>query len=284
MSEEKLPTSAEIQALERIQEIKRTSAEEIKKIKAEIKAMHSKEPEKITLSKAEKAEQRQIDRENRCLEYVTRKKRYSTGEEIFSSIASGVGAGLAIAATVLLILRALFNAPEGRTAYYVTGFSIFGGTLILMYLISTLYHALSPIGAKKIFAILDHCSVYIFVAGTYTPFCLGAINGTLGWVLFGVIWALAILGVVLYGVYGSRMRKASAVTYFLMGWMIIWFIKPISANITTASLVFLLTGGIVYTVGTFFYAMKSMKWFHSIWHIFVIFGSVLHFFSIFFSI
>jgi hemolysin III len=153
-----------------------------------------------------------------------------------------------------------------------------------MYLISTLYHALAPIGAKKIFAILDHCSVYIFVAGTYTPFCLGAFHGTQGWVLFGIIWALATIGVVLYAVYGSHMRIASAVTYFFMGWMIIVAIKPVSAALPSLSLLFLVLGGVVYTLGIFFYAMKSMKWFHSIWHLFVIAGSILHFFAVFFSI
>ena len=153
-----------------------------------------------------------------------------------------------------------------------------------MYLISTLYHALAPIGAKKIFAILDHCSVYIFVAGTYTPFCLGAFHGPQGWVLFGIIWALATIGVILYAVYGSHMRIASAVTYFFMGWMIIVAIKPVSAALPSLSLLFLVLGGVVYTLGIFFYAMKSMKWFHSIWHLFVIAGSILHFFAVFFSI
>ena len=205
-------------------------------------------------------------------------------EEIFNSIASGIGAGLAIAATVLLVLRAIFYSPADMKAFYVTGVSVFGGTLILMYLISTLYHALAPIGAKKVFAILDHCSVYIFVAGTYTPFCLGAFNGVQGWILFGIIWALAIIGVTLYAVYGSHMRIASAITYFFMGWMVIFLIKPISAVLPNLSLLFLILGGVVYTAGIFFYSMKSMKWFHSIWHLFVIAGSILHFFAVFFSI
>ena len=238
----------------------------------------------VPVSKADKLAKKQERREAKRLEYVTRKNRYSPGEEIFNSIASCVGAGLAIAATVLLILRAVFYSPAELKAFYVTGVSVFGGTLILMYLISTLYHALAPIGAKKIFAILDHCSVYIFVAGTYTPFCLGAFHGTQGWVLFGIIWALAIIGVILYAVYGSHMRIASAITYFFMGWMIIVAIKPVSAALPSLSLLFLVLGGVVYTLGIFFYAMKSMKWFHSIWHLFVIAGSILHFFAVFFSI
>lgn len=287
MAEIEIQKTPDQEALEKIIEIKRASREQIKKVKQELKQQKLEQKNKgkvVPVSKADKLAKKQERREAKRLEYVTRKKRYSTGEEIFNSIASGVGVGLAIAATVLLILRAIFYSPVGMKAYYVTGVSVFGGTLILMYLISTLYHALAPIGAKKVFAILDHCSVYIFVAGTYTPFCLGAFNGAMGWVLFGIIWALAIIGVALYAVYGSHMRIASALTYFFMGWMIIFLIKPVSAALPSLSLLFLVLGGVVYTAGIFFYAMKSMKWFHSIWHLFVIAGSVLHFFAVYFSI
>ena len=287
MAEFEVQKTPDQEALEKIIEIKRASKEQIKKVKQELKQKKLEQKNKgkvVSLSKADKLEKKQLLREAKRLEYVTRKNRYSPGEEIFNSIASCVGAGLAIAATVLLILRAVFYSPSELKAFYVTGVSVFGGTLILMYLISTLYHALAPIGAKKILAILDHCSVYIFVAGTYTPFCLGAFHGTQGWVLFGIIWALATIGVVLYAVYGSHMRIASAVTYFFMGWMIIVAIKPVSAALPSLSLLFLVLGGVVYTLGIFFYAMKSMKWFHSIWHLFVIAGSILHFFAVFFSI
>lgn len=287
MAEFEVQKTPDQEALEKIIEIKRASKEQIKKVKQELKQKKLEQKNKgkvVSLSKADKLEKKQLLRETKRLEYVTRKNRYSPGEEIFNSIASCVGAGLAIAATVLLILRAVFSPAAEPKAFYVTGVSVFGGTLILMYLISTLYHALAPIGAKKIFAILDHCSVYIFVAGTYTPFCLGAFRGTQGWVFFGIIWALAIIGVILYAVYGSHMRIASAVTYFFMGWMIIVAIKPVSAALPSLSLLFLVLGGVVYTLGIFFYAMKSMKWFHSIWHLFVIAGSILHFFAVFFSI
>ena len=287
MAEFEVQKTPDQEALEKIIEIKRASKEQIKKVKQELKQKKLEQKNKgkvVSLSKADKLEKKQLLREAKRLEYVTRKNRYSPGEEIFNSIASCVGAGLAIAATVLLILRAVFYSPAELKAFYVTGVSVFGGTLILMYLISTLYHALAPIGAKKIFAILDHCSVYIFVAGTYTPFCLGAFHGPQGWVLFGIIWALATIGVILYAVYGSHMRIASAVTYFFMGWMIIVAIKPVSTALPSLSLLFLVLGGVVYTLGIFFYAMKSMKWFHSIWHLFVIAGSILHFFAVFFSI
>ena len=287
MAEFEVQKTPDQEALEKIIEIKRASKEQIKKVKQELKQKKLEQKNKgkvVSLSKADKLEKKQLLRETKRLEYVTRKNRYSPGEEIFNSIASCVGAGLAIAATVLLILRAVSTKQTELKAFYVTGVSVFGGTLILMYLISTLYHALAPIGAKKIFAILDHCSVYIFVAGTYTPFCLGVFHGTLGWVLFGIIWALATIGVILYAVYGSHMRIASAVTYFFMGWMIIVAIKPVSTALPSLSLLFLVLGGVVYTLGIFFYAMKSMKWFHSIWHLFVIAGSILHFFAVFFSI
>jgi hemolysin III len=287
MAEFDVQKTPDQEALEKIIEIKRVSREQIKQVKNQLKQQKLEQKNKgkdVSLSKADKVAKKQQIRVAKRLEYVTRKNRYSTGEEIFNSIASGVGAGLAIAATILLVLQAIFASPANMKALYVTGVSIFGGTLILMYLISTLYHALAPIGAKKIFAILDHCAVYIFVAGTYTPFCLGAFNGAMGWILFGIIWGLAIIGVALYAVYGSHMRIASAITYFFMGWMIIVLIKPVKAALPSLSLLFLVLGGVVYTAGIFFYSMKSMKWFHSIWHLFVIAGSILHFFAVFFSI
>ncbi|WP_052296217.1 PAQR family membrane homeostasis protein TrhA [Treponema brennaborense] len=211
-------------------------------------------------------------------------KRYSIGEEIFNSVTHGIGAGLAAAAIVLLIVRAVVYAPDDGKGFYITSFAVFGASLFVLYLMSTLYHALTPYGAKKVFAIFDHSSIYLLIAGTYTPFCLTVLRGTMGWVLFAVIWGLAVAGMTFYAIFGSRMRLLSAVTYVLMGWLVVVAFKPMSETLPWLSLVLLITGGVAYTVGCIFYALKKIKWMHSVWHLFVIAGSAFHFFSVYYSI
>lgn len=211
------------------------------------------------------------------------KRRYSIGEEIGNAVTHGIGAGLSVAALVILIIRANRLASPDLKAEYIVGFTIFGASLILMYLFSTLYHAL-PLGAKKVFGIFDHCSIYVLIAGTYTAYCLTVLNGTAGWTIFGIIWGMAVIGIVLYSVFGSRIRAMSVLTYIPMGWLIVFAIRPLKAQLSTLSFKFLLFGGIAYTVGFIFYAMKKIKWSHGIWHLFVLAGSILHFFSLFFSL
>lgn len=211
-------------------------------------------------------------------------KQYSTGEEIFNSVSHGAGAVLSAAALVLLVIRAALSAPEGMHALYVTSFALFGASLVILYLISTLYHALTPRKAKNVFRIFDHASIYLLIAGTYTPFCLAALHGALGWTLFGIIWGLTAAGITLYAVFGNRLRAVSAVTYVLLGWIIILVYRPLSLAVPHATVVFLIAGGIVYTAGCPFYALKKYKWMHSIFHLFVLAGSILHFFSVYFMI
>jgi len=210
-------------------------------------------------------------------------KRYTTGEEILNAITHGIGALLSIAALVLLILKAVFSAPAEYKAQCVVGFTIFGSSLVILYVFSTLYHAL-PLGAKKLFGIFDHCSIYILIAGTYTAYCLTALRGAVGWVIFGVIWGLAVVGIALYAVFGSRVRVLSVVTYIPMGWLIIFATKPLSEQLPLLSFRYLIVGGLVYTVGCVFYALKKIKWMHGVWHLFVLGGSIMHFFSIYYSI
>lgn len=210
-------------------------------------------------------------------------KRYTTGEEILNAITHGIGALLSIAALVLLILKAVFSAPVEYKAQCVVGFTIFGSSLVILYVFSTLYHAL-PLGAKKLFGIFDHCSIYILIAGTYTAYCLTALRGAVGWVIFGVIWGLAVVGIALYAVFGSRVRVLSVVTYIPMGWLIIFATKPLSEQLPLLSFRYLIVGGLVYTVGCVFYALKKIKWMHGVWHLFVLGGSIMHFFSIYYSI
>lgn len=214
------------------------------------------------------------------------KKAYTNGEEIFNAVTHGVGTLLAITALVVLLVHS--SRIEGitkstRTLYYAAC-SIFASSLILLYLMSTLYHSLTPVKAKKVFAIFDHSSIYILIAGTYTPFCLIALHGVLGYVIFAVIWALAIAGISLYAVFGSRIKLLSAIMYVLMGWMIVFAIKPLKESLCTKSIVYLIIGGGIYTLGVIFYSLKKVKWMHCIWHFFVLGGSVFHFFSVYYAL
>lgn len=234
--------------------------------------------------KAYMKEMRRKNREARRAEYQNRKTRYTIGEEIVHSISHGIGLGLAIAATVLLIIHAVQNATAEVKPYMISSYAIFGGSLILAYLISTLYHALTPIGVKKVFNKLNHAYIYFLIGGTYTPFCLGALHNGWGWSLFGVIWLLSILGIVFYSIFGSRMRFIAVFTYFILGWLVVCFFKPIHEVVPTISITFLVLGGVVYTIGAYFYTLKSVKWMHSVWHVLAIGGSVLHFFAVWFLI
>lgn len=203
-------------------------------------------------------------------------KRYTLGEEIFNSVSHGVGALLAIAGTVVLIvMTALYSDPWG-----VVSSAVYGGTLIILYTMSTLYHAITNEKAKRVMRVMDHVTIFLLIAGTYTPITLVTLRGTLGWVLFGFIWGAAALGIVLNAIDLERFRKISVVCYIIMGWAIIAAIVPLINSLPTISLVFLLIGGVLYSVGVIFYAIKKIKYFHSIWHLFTIGGSVFHYFAI----
>lgn len=272
-----------IEAKQKIKEIKLQAKKDIAETKYKL-FLDLKKDNKKAIDKACRKIEKKRMKEIAKAEYESKPKRYSIGEEIFNSITHGIGVGLAIAGLVLLIVRAVQKAPVEFLGSYVTGVSIFGASMIILYLMSTLYHALTPYGAKKVFAIFDHCSIYILIAGTYTPFCLAFLRGALGWTIFGIIWGLAVLGIVFYAIFGSRMRVLSVITYVLMGWLIIFAFKPMKNALSQTSLAFLLSGGVAYMVGVIFYAMKKIKWTHCIWHLFVLMGTVLHFFSVMFAI
>lgn len=204
------------------------------------------------------------------------KRKYSTGEEIANSITHGIGAALAIAALVILVV---FAALRG-TVWHIVSFSIFGATLVLLYFASTLYHSLTHVGAKALFHKFDHISIYLLIAGTYTPFCLTALRGWIGWSVFGVVWTCAILGTIVKSISVGKKVKLSTILYILMGWVIIIAIVPLYKAMTLAGFSLLLAGGVSYTVGTIFFIRDHVKYNHSVWHLFVIGGSVLHFFSV----
>lgn len=204
------------------------------------------------------------------------KKTPSTGEEIANAITHGIGALLAIAALVILVV---FAAIKG-TVWHVVSFSIFGSTLVLLYFASTLYHSLTHVTAKNVFHKFDHISIYLLIAGTYTPFCLTALRGWIGWTVLGVVWTCAILGTVFKAIsVGSRVRL-STILYVMMGWVILLAIKPLYNAMSLNGFAFLIAGGVSYTLGTIFFIRDQVKYNHSVWHVFVLGGSVFHFFSV----
>jgi hemolysin III len=202
--------------------------------------------------------------------------RYSIKEEIFSSITHGIGALLSIVALVVLVS---FASIQGD-AWRIVSFSIYGFTLFFLYLSSTLYHSIYHEKAKQVFRIFDHVSIYLVIAGSYTPIALVGMEGPWRWIIFGLIWSLAITGIVLKVVNISKTKKFSTALYIGMGWMVIIAIKPILAMIPTGLLVWLVIGGLLYTLGVIFYASKKIPFNHGIWHLFVLGGSIAHYFGI----
>jgi hemolysin III len=192
--------------------------------------------------------------------------------ELLNSISHGVGFALAIAALVIMVV---FAAIHG-SARHVVGTTVFGSTLVLLYAMSTLYHALRGPRVKKVFRILDHSAIYLLIAGTYTPFCLTVLRGGWGWSLFGVVWGLAVLGVVFKSVFGPRYEILSTVVYLVMGWLALIAILPLWRALPLWGNIWLFGGGLFYTLGTAFYAWERLPYNHVIWHLFVIAGSSCH--------
>ncbi len=175
----------------------------------------------------------------------------------------------------MIVLAAL-----NGNAWHVVSCSIYGGTLVLLYLSSTMYHSLAKTRAAGVFQILDHSSIYFLIAGTYTPFTLVTLRGGLGWTMFGIIWGLAILGVIFKVFTAGKFKLFATIIYLIMGWLIIIPIGSIIKALPTGGLVLLVAGGLSYSLGTVFYMIKKVPYFHFVWHLFVLAGSVLHFFTI----
>lgn len=203
--------------------------------------------------------------------------KYDKKEEIINSITHGIGAVLAIAALVILVVFAAMKGDVWR----IVSFAIFGSTMITLYLSSTFYHGFTNPKFKTIFKFFDHASIYLLIAGTYTPFLLVNLRGPWGWSMFGVIWGLALAGIIFKAFFIHRFNKISTFIYILMGWMIVFAMKKMFQTIDFGGIVWLVLGGLSYTVGTIFYLKKDIKYFHAIWHLFVLGGSICHFFAIF---
>lgn len=208
------------------------------------------------------------------------KNRYTLGEEIFNSVTHGVGALLSVAGTVVLVVFSAFYSD----AWSVVGSAIYGASLIMLYAMSTLYHAITNKKAKGFFRIMDHTNIFFLIAGTYTPITISILRGWLGWVLFSVVWLAAIIGIVLNSVDLNKYSKPSIVCYIAMGWVVVFAIKPLFEIMNTPCFFLLLAGGVLYTLGVVFYAIKKVKYFHSVWHILTVLGSVCHYFAILFTI
>ena len=201
----------------------------------------------------------------------------SKGEEIANSITHGIGALLSIVALVILIIV----AGRHDDIWHIVSFSIYGCTLVLLYLSSTLYHSFSSPRIKNIFARFDHISIFLLIAGTYTPILLTSLRGVWGWTLFGIIWSIALAGVVIRSIWVYRFRKLMVAIYLLMGWMFVLAGNQIYHSLPSISITFLVLGGVAYSVGVIFYLWRKLPYGHGIWHLFVLAGSVLHFFAIY---
>lgn len=211
--------------------------------------------------------------------------KYTRGEEIFNMTSHIVGGGVGVVVTALCVI---FAAIHGN-AWGVVGSSIYGGMMIVLYAMSSIYHGLSPrLGAKKVFRVIDHCSVYLLIAGTYTPIALCTVreaSTVTGWVLFGVVWAMAVLGITLTAIDLEKYKIFSMICYLVMGWCVIFSWKTVTAALGAAGTTFLLLGGIAYTVGAVIYGLgKKFRYMHSVFHIFCVIGSILQFFCVFFYV
>jgi hemolysin III len=204
---------------------------------------------------------------------------YRLGDILANAITHGVGAVLAIAGAVYLIAASM----RGST-WLVVSCSVFSVTLVLVYLCSTLYHSLVRTRARHVFHVLDHSAIYLLIAGTYTPFTLISLRGPVGWVLFGAVWTLALAGVIFKSLAVGRFEVASALVYLFQGWLVVLAAHPLLHAIGWHGLLWLGAGGLAYTLGIIFFAFDRLRYFHATWHLFVLAGSVAHYFAILYHV
>lgn len=200
----------------------------------------------------------------------------SLGEEIANSVTHGLGAILSVAGLFALLVAATIRG----TAWHIASCAVFGASLVLLYTSSTLYHALAPNRAKRLFHVLDHASIYILIAGTYTPFALVTLRGPWGWTLFAFVWSLAVLGIVFKSFGAGRLPFLSTAVYILMGWCVVFALRPLLAALPWTGFLWLLAGGLFYTAGVAFFALRR-RYAHAIWHLFVLAGSVCHYLAVY---
>lgn len=212
----------------------------------------------------------------------SKKPAYTLAEELINSISHGTGALAAAGGMAVLIV---FSALQGNV-WKVVSSSIYGATMIMLYTFSALYHSFTDGKVKSVFRIFDHCSIFLLIAGSYTPFTLVTLREAtpaIGWTLFGVVWGAAIIGIVLNIVSLEKFKIFSMICYIAMGWAVVFAIKPLIANLEKGGIILLAAGGLAYTVGIIFYAIRK-KYMHSIWHFFVLGGTILQYFAVLFYV
>ena len=201
-------------------------------------------------------------------------------EELINSITHGAGVALSIAGLAVLVTLAALRG----TAWHIVSCSVYGATLVLLYTASTLYHSMRSPRVKRFFRIIDHAAIYLLIAGTYTPFTLVNLRGGWGWTLFGLVWGLAVLGVLFKIFFVDRFPIASTIVYILMGWLAVIAIKPLLAAVPSGGILWLLAGGLAYTLGVVFFAWEKIPYNHAAWHVFVLTGSICHYFAVLFYV
>ena len=201
-------------------------------------------------------------------------------EEIFNSVTCGIGFCLSVAALVVLVVSASLEGDVWR----IVSAGIYGASLVTLFLFSTLYHCTASKKAKRVFEILDHCAIYVLIAGTYTPFALVTLRGSWGWSLFGIVWGLAFFGILFKIVFSVRFRVFSSIVYLLMGWLIVIALLPLSQHLAHRGIAWLAAGGVIYSAGVLFYAWRRLPFSHTIWHFFVLAGCACHFFAVLFFV
>jgi hemolysin III len=200
----------------------------------------------------------------------------SPGEEIANSISHGLGLILALIALPILVL----SARQIGSTHFIVGVSVFGATMVVLYLASTLYHAVTHHEAKRFFRLFDHSAIFLLIAGSYTPFTLGVLRGAWGWTLLAIVWCLAIAGIVIKAFPRTRHSWVCMVLYLVMGWLAIVAVKPIWELVPVPGIILILAGGVAYTGGLAFFAARSLRYAHFIWHLFVLAGTTCHFFAV----
>jgi hemolysin III len=198
------------------------------------------------------------------------------GEIVANAVTHGIGAALAITGVIVLVIVSVTHG----TARLIISCGIFGGTLLLVYICSTLYHSLVRTRARHVFQILDHSAIYVLIAGTYTPFTVVSLRGKLGWALLIIVWTLAVAGVVFKSLALGRFPTASVAVYVLMGWLAVIAMRPLIRAIGWHGLCWLGAGGVFYTAGILFFAFDRARYFHALWHVFVLAGSISHYFAV----
>ncbi|MCG8017426.1 MAG: hemolysin III family protein [Candidatus Thiodiazotropha sp. 'RUGA'] len=206
--------------------------------------------------------------------------QYTLGEEIAHAVTHGVGVLLSVAGLAILVTYAALYGD----VWHITSCSIYGATLILLYSASTLYHGIPMPRAKRVLQRFDHAAIFLLIAGTYTPFTLVNLRGSWGWTLFGLVWGFAIVGVLLELFRDVRLKWLSLSLYLGLGWLVVVAIKPLIDAVEVGGIVLLLAGGLCYSLGVIFYIWRRLAYHHAVWHLFVLAGSVLHFFSVFFYV